>query len=49
MLNIKYDFEINNELAKTIFKNPFESSRKDKAFDILTFFTGGSLLGIMTC
>ena len=44
MLKIKYNFEINNELATTIFKNPFESSRNDKAFDILTFFTGGSFV-----
>lgn len=44
MLNIKYKFAINNELATTIFKNPFESSHKEKAFEILTFFTGGSFI-----
>ena len=45
MLKIKYKFEINNELATTIFKNPFESSsNNDRAFDILTFFTGGSFV-----
>ena len=44
MLNIKYKFEISNELATTIFKNLFESSNKDRAFDILTFFTGGSFI-----
>ena len=44
MLNIKYKFAINNELATTIFENPFESSHKEKAFEILTFFTGGSFI-----
>ena len=44
MLNIKYKFAISNELATTIFKNPFESSHKEKAFEILTFFTGGSFI-----
>lgn len=44
MLNIKYKFAINNELATTIFKNPFESSHKEKAFEILTFFTSGSFI-----
>ena len=44
MLNIKYKFAINNELATTIFKNPFKSSHQEKAFEILTFFTGGSFI-----
>lgn len=44
MLKIKYNFVINHDVAMTVFKNPVDSSNKEKAFDILTFFTGGSFV-----
>ena len=36
MLKIKYNFVINHDVAMTVFKNPFDSSAKEKVFDILT-------------